>query len=271
MTKRRLVGAAAVAVVVSTGCSGAEPTGARRTPAGAQQNSTRAARATKPPATPTKAAAAPGRGSVSALVRRYGDFPAFAATGVPAAVVVRAKPGGKVVHSLDNPQPSGAPLTFLVKRLQGSWLEVYLPGRPNGSTGWIRSRDVTVAGISHRVDVHVGDHRLDLFEGNRRIGTYPIGVGTQNTPTPGGVFYLKELLRPTNKGGVYGPFAYGLSGFSNVLTKFGGGEGVIGIHGTNDESTIGKDVSHGCIRLRNADITRLATLLPLGTPVRIIA
>jgi lipoprotein-anchoring transpeptidase ErfK/SrfK len=190
---------------------------------------------------------------------------------MPKSVVVRARPGGKVSHTLANPQPSGAPLTFLVRRLQGNWLEVYLPVRPNGSTGWVRSRDVAVAGISHRVDVHVGDHRLDLFDRDKRIATYPIGVGTQNTPTRGGVFYLKELLRPTNKGGVYGPFAYGLSGFSNVLTEFSGGEGVIGIHGTNDESTVGKDVSHGCIRLRNADITRLATLLPLGTPVRIIA
>jgi lipoprotein-anchoring transpeptidase ErfK/SrfK len=58
-----------------------------------------------------------------------------------------------------------------------------------------------------------------------------------------------------------------LSGYSNVLTDFAGGDGVVGIHGTNDPSTIGKDVSHGCIRMTNENITKLAKSLPLGVPV----
>jgi lipoprotein-anchoring transpeptidase ErfK/SrfK len=46
---------------------------------------------------------------------------------------------------------------------------------------------------------------------------------------------------------------------------------VIGIHGTNEPQLVGTDVSHGCIRLRNEDISRLVGLLPLGTPVEITA
>jgi lipoprotein-anchoring transpeptidase ErfK/SrfK len=34
---------------------------------------------------------------------------------------------------------------------------------------------------------------------------------------------------------------------------------------------MGKNVSNGCIRMRNEDITRLAELAPLGTPVEIVA
>ncbi|MEO6713382.1 MAG: L,D-transpeptidase [Mycobacteriales bacterium] len=209
-----------------------------------------------------------------ALVARFGDYPAFAATAkIPSVAVFDLPTGARhELRKLSNPQPSGAPLTFLVKDLRGTdWLEVYLPVRPNGSAGWVRAADVAVSALPFRVDVHVKAHRLEVFENAELLGSYPIGVGTQNTPTPGGIFYLKELLKPTNKGGFYGPFAYGLSGFSNVLTKFGKGEGVIGIHGTNDEKTIGKDVSSGCVRLRNKDITALAQLLPLGTPVRILA
>lgn len=101
--------------------------------------------------------------------------------------------------------------------------------------------------------------------------TFPAGIGTSDTPTPGGTFYLKELLAPTNPDGAYGPYAYGLSGFSTTLQSFAGGEAVIGLHGTNSPSSIGHDVSFGCIRMRNADITALARLLPLGTPVRILA
>jgi len=99
----------------------------------------------------------------------------------------------------------------------------------------------------------------------------PVGVGTNATPTPGDLYYVKELLPPPEPNGPYGAYAYGLSGFSNQVTSFAGGEGVIGIHGTNDPSSIGKDVSFGCIRMSDAGITRLAGRLPLGTPVEIRA
>jgi lipoprotein-anchoring transpeptidase ErfK/SrfK len=111
-----------------------------------------------------------------------------------------------------------------------------------------------------------------VFENNAQFLEGPIGVGTQDTPTPGGIYYIKELLQPPDPTTVYGPYAYGLSGFSDVLESFNGGEGVIGIHGNNDESSLGNDVSAGCIRMDNEQITELVEKpLPLGTPVEIIA
>jgi hypothetical protein len=57
-----------------------------------------------------------------------------------------------------------------------------------------------------------------------------------------------------------------------VLTSFGGDpDAVIGIHGNNDPSSIGRNVSHGCIRLPNDVVSRMAGLIPLGTPVEIRA
>ena len=98
-----------------------------------------------------------------------------------------------------------------------------------------------------------------------------MGVGRAEVPTPGGIYYLKELLQPPNPDGAYGVYAYGLSGFSNVLQNFNGGSGVIGIHGTNEPEKVGTDVSHGCIRLHNEAIVRMVEEigLPLGTPVEI--
>lgn len=116
---------------------------------------------------------------------------------------------------------------FLVQEKRSGWLEVLLPVRPNGSTGWVRER------------------------GGQLLLQEPLGIGTADTPTPGGVYYLRELLRPPDPGTVYGPYADGLSGFSNVLTSFEGGEGVIGLHGNNDPSSLGSDVSAGCIRMDN--------------------
>jgi lipoprotein-anchoring transpeptidase ErfK/SrfK len=159
---------------------------------------------------------------------------------------------------------------LLVKRVAGGWLEVYLPQRPNGSTGWIRRREVAVTGDPYLLRVDLRRHRLTLLRRGEVVDRTPIGVGRAVTPTPSGVYYITELFRLTDPGGPYGPYGFGLSANSDVLHEFAGADGQIGIHGTNDPAGIGHDVSHGCIRLRNAEILRLARLLPLGTPVRIV-
>ena len=78
-----------------------------------------------------------------------------------------------------------------------------------------------------------------------------------------------KLLEPPDPNGPYVPYAFGLSGLSEQLTSFNGGNGRLGLHGTNDPDSIGQDVSHGCIRVANDVVIQLAELLPLGTPVQI--
>lgn len=168
---------------------------------------------------------------------------------------------------LANPNENGAPLVFLVREEQAGWYQVLLPVRPNGSTGWVRSTEVTTSTHEFKIVIELSAHRLTVHHRDGIFLEAPIGVGKGPTPTPIGVFFTKELLQPPNPNTAYGHYAYGLSGFSNVLTDFAGGDGVVGIHGTNDPSTVGKDVSHGCIRMTNENITRLAKTLPLGVPV----
>lgn len=170
------------------------------------------------------------------------------------------------------------PIVFLLKGTydpgaEPDRVEVYLPVRPNGSTGWVNTDEVTITSVPYRIEVAIAEHQLTVFDGDEIVLQAPIGVGTTDTPSPGGIYYLKELLQPPNPNGAYGHYAYGLSGFSNVLQSFNGGSGVIGIHGTNDPSSIGKDVSHGCIRVNNDIIDQLVLEvgLPLGTPVEILA
>lgn len=176
---------------------------------------------------------------------------------------------GHELLGLHHPQPSGAPLVFVVRRQQPGWLLVSLPVRPNGSTGWVRRSDIRLTQHRFRIVVELTAHRIRVYQGSDVIDDEPVGIGRRDTPTPGGSYYTTELIRPPNPNGPYGPFAYGLSGFSNVLTDFAGGDGVIGIHGTNDPSLLGHDASHGCIRMSNAGITRLVEVLPLGVPVEI--
>ena len=199
-------------------------------------------------------------------------FSVVATAKVPSVSVYESRGGtGAPKHQLANPTEIGGPLVFLVETGDAEWLQVDLPVRPNGSTGWIRASDVTLTQHDYRIVVELSAHRITVTKGNDVILAEPVAVGKNNTPTPGGKFYIKELLQPPNPNTVYGPYAYGLSGFSNALSSFAGGEAIIGIHGNNDPSTLGKDVSAGCIRMSNPGITMLAKTLPLGTPVEIKA
>ena len=181
---------------------------------------------------------------------------------------------------LDNPQPSGAApggffdLRMLVVEQREGWVKVLLPLRPNGSNGWVRRSAVDLETHDYRAVVELGAHRITVWKGNDVVLAEPVGVGASGrTPTTKGLFYTTELypVLPSQQA-AYGPWAFALSGFSEVLQSFGeGGTGVLGLHGTGDPSSIGRDVSNGCIRMSNSGITKLADMLPLGTPVEITA
>ena len=171
--------------------------------------------------------------------------------------------------TLHNPNLDGAPLVFLVRRTTGGWARVLLPIRPNGSSGWIKLSRVKLAGHDYAITINLTTHRLTATKGHKLVLKTPVGVGRAVTPTPPGLYYITELLKQPDPTGLYGPYAFGLSAHSNVLHEFAGADGILGIHGTNFPEGIGTDVSHGCIRMSNKAITKLAHTLPVGTPVRI--
>ena len=184
--------------------------------------------------------------------------------------IYRSRRSSHPVKTLRNPNPDGAPLVLLVKSVHDQWLQVYLPTRPNGSVGWIKSSQVTLVGNNYRVKVQLNSHRLTAYKGRKVMLRTPIGVGRAVTPTPSGLYYITELLKQPDSTGLYGPWAFGLSAHSNVLFEFAGADGILGIHGTNTPQGLGTNVSHGCIRVSNRAITRLANVLPAGTPVEIV-
>jgi lipoprotein-anchoring transpeptidase ErfK/SrfK len=172
---------------------------------------------------------------------------------------------------LDEDPAHVVPQVFLVESQQDGWVEVLLPVRPNGTTGWVRQRDVRLTPNPYSIDVSLTDRQITVHDGDEVLLQEPVAIGAGETPTPPGKYFLRVLLKAPDPTTVYGPYAYGLSAHSDVLTTFNGGDGEIGIHGNNDASVLGKDVTHGCIRISNDSITRLAGILPLGTPVAIVA
>lgn len=154
------------------------------------------------------------------------------------------------------------------RRPPGLWVHVRLPVLPNGRTGWIPRAALGGYQFVHtRLVVDRARFRATLFSDGRPIFTAPVGVGRPASPTPSGEFYVRDRVSGFGDP-FYGPIAYGTSARSAVLTEWPDG-GFVGIHGTNEPQLIPGAVSHGCIRLRNADILRLARLMPVGTPLTI--
>ena len=159
------------------------------------------------------------------------------------------------------------PLRFMVVSQRKGWVRVQLPKRPNRSTGWVRRRDVKLAATPYRIVIDRKRRRLTLLKRGRFAKRVKIALGTAATPTPEGRYFVTDLIRSNDP--FYGPYALGLSAYSPVLTSYAGGDGQLGIHGTNQPKSIGQRVSKGCIRVDNRFIRRLAKIVPLGTPVTI--
>lgn len=108
-----------------------------------------------------------------------------------------------------------------------------------------------------RIHIDVDKRRLTFFRTDNTSKTYKVAVGRPANPTPLGNWVITQ--KALNPGGPFG------ARWMRLSVPWGG----YGIHGTNNPSSIGKAVSHGCIRLHNEDVIEIYDLTPIGTPVTI--
>jgi hypothetical protein len=187
------------------------------------------------------------------------DAPAHRAPSLRSRIVGR-------LHFLSN---DGRAEIYLALRAYEGWVQVELPGRPNGARGWVPAEALGELHVSRSyLRVNRSTMRATLYRAGRRIWSAPVGVGRSSLPTPAGHFYVTEKLRAIG-GPFYGPLALATSAYAPTLTDWPGG-GEVGIHGTDEPQLIPGRPSHGCVRLRNADIERLWPLVEIGTPIEIV-
>jgi lipoprotein-anchoring transpeptidase ErfK/SrfK len=190
------------------------------------------------------------------------------------AAAARAAPrrGGRVIARLDTRTPEGTTgIVAVLGRAHDAgdrvWTRVRLPVLSN-ATGWVPRGALGGYGLVRtRLVVDMRSLQATLLRDGRPVFRAPVGVGRARWPTPRGQFFVRNRLT-RYRSPFYGPVAFGTSARSRVLTDWPAG-GYIGIHGTNRPDLIPGRVSHGCIRLRNADIRRLARLMGPGTPITI--
>jgi hypothetical protein len=186
---------------------------------------------------------------------------------------VGADPAAPIAARLSDETPEGTAnvVTVLDAKADGAgqlWVKVRLPVLPNASEGWVPRQAL---GAYHSVRTHLVVDRerltVTLYRDGSRIFSASVGVGTSAWPTPSGAFTVRSKLT-RYRSSFYGPIAFGTTARSAVLTDWPAG-GFVGIHGTNEPQLLPGRVSHGCIRMRNHDIVRLAKLMPVGTPLTI--
>lgn len=258
----------ACGLLLSSGCGGLDPASAETI---ASVATTRVSVTTVPPTTldttpPTSTSPSPPTTFAEP------DPVTWTAAKAEGPVEVFRAPGdASPFRILDERTILGTETVALVLEDSGAWLEVLLPGRPNGETGWVRAIDVEQYTVRRQAIVDVTTRTLQVLENDEVIFETAVGVGSLSSPTPLGTFFVTDAVRITNPTGPWGPYAFGLSARSDTVTEFNGGDGIIGIHGTNRPNSIGEAQSLGCVRLPNDVMLELSELLSVGSPVTIKA
>jgi len=223
-----------------------------------------------------------GAGAVGAprrppRTRVVSQAPAMAGTTVLATVLESApgyaRPGGRVAGTV----PAswyGRPSVLPVIGTWPGWVRVRLAQRPNGSTAWLPTADVTLASTPYRIVINLATTHLALYDNGRLVFSAPAGVGTTDDPTPTGEYFVAFDEPPPQPGVGYGPFVLVTSAHSLAISDWeGSGDAVIGIHGPlgmdAEIGTTGARISHGCVRLHGQALDRLAGVPP-GTPIDVI-
>ena len=182
-----------------------------------------------------------------------------------------ASPGGRKVKNV-SPTWEGERISMPVRAIRNGYYDVRLPGRPNGSTIWVKQSEVITGATPYQIIVNLATTHVKLMYRGNTIINVPAGVGTRMNPTPKGRFFVAFYAQAPNAG--YGPFVMVTSAHSNTITDWQfSGDALVAIHGPLGAGrTIGHTgarISHGCIRLHVADQLRFRNV-PVGTPVLVV-
>ncbi|MFA4964942.1 MAG: L,D-transpeptidase [Thermoleophilia bacterium] len=211
----------------------------------------------------------PSPASSAPLAPQYQRWTVGKALG-PVVVLARPLPGARVRARLQERTPQSYPTLVLVRAVREvagvTWYRVSIAVRPNGSSGWVREGQLAFYTTSAKIVIDLSARRLAVYRRGEKVGSYPVAVGRPGLETPTGLYFVNQKLRPPSPGGPYGVLALGISAFQPALSSWPQG-GPVAIHGTNRDDLIGQAVSHGCVRMHDADVLAVSRSVPAGSPV----
>jgi lipoprotein-anchoring transpeptidase ErfK/SrfK len=239
-------------------------------------------RTTGPAGPPVTQSAATSQGPQAPATPTPTASPAFSGMAkVPSrSLVASIRPGGA-----SGSRTAGGPVTLQVPgqwlkaasvlpviARQPGWVEVRLAQRPNGSVAWVPAGEVALATDSYHIVIDLTTRHLQLFKDGQEVASFPAGIGVPSDPTPTGRFFVALFAEAPSPG--YGPFVIVTSAHSNTISDWEeSGDAITAIHGAlGSDAAIGStgaQVSHGCVRLHDADLFQLRDV-PAGTPIDIV-
>jgi lipoprotein-anchoring transpeptidase ErfK/SrfK len=242
-----------VAVLLSSGSSSAGSTSPARASSPYKPFAPQAKRSAQPkPSTRANPPVPAGKGALVAVVHH--------------STRMRSSPGGHAYVKVPTHTEFGSPQAMWVVRTSGPWLGVISPLAGNGKVGWIPARAASLSRVSWQLKVTLAERRLTVLDKGHVRARFTIAVGAPDAPTPTGRFAVTDRLTTGDNAGPYGCCILALSAKApHAISDWDGGNR-IAIHSTPETSSIGKPVSHGCMRLTLAEGRWLLNHIPLGTP-----
>jgi lipoprotein-anchoring transpeptidase ErfK/SrfK len=150
----------------------------------------------------------------------------------------------------------------------------------NESTPAAKDKSSEAGAPATSVKIETKTNMLGVFEADKLVAAYPVTIGSAHTASPIGEWkvrqvvklpgfrYDEEMLKHGRRSGNFHILPPGPRSPVGVIWIALNKKG-IGLHGTNEPETIGRSVSHGCVRLSNWDVVRLAQKVKAGVPVSI--
>jgi lipoprotein-anchoring transpeptidase ErfK/SrfK len=185
------------------------------------------------------------------------------------------KPESVLKEGLTNPGPfEGLRTVETTGRLTEDFTEIVVPVKPNGTTAWVLTRNISLNESDVLVVIDLSERKAILYEGEKILREAPVAIGDKETPTPV-VNTIVDALWVRAESDIYlaplyGNRLFGLNQHSEALDEFGGRRPALAIHGTDEVEYIGTEISNGCIRMKPEDIDFFAQHVTLGTRVSII-
>ncbi len=165
---------------------------------------------------------------------------------------------------------------FLLLISQGSQVPSALSRIELPKISWTSTKSPPdpVKTVDSKLIVDLSDRQVSIFNKGKFKVKYPLAVGQEGWETPTGSFKIVQKLQnpvwqhpitheKIPPGDDRNPLGKWWIGFT-VANKLS-----IGFHGAADESLVGQAVSHGCLRMKNKDIEKLAQQVEVGTPVEV--
>jgi lipoprotein-anchoring transpeptidase ErfK/SrfK len=261
-----------VAASVPVALAGAEPAtgGSAQAVAAAPARTAELSAQTRAAATESIAASIRAAEQVAAAARADAMPPAEIVRVRPGrTLTLRARPHGAARAEVTHATEFGSPQTLGVVRRQGRWLGVTTAALPNGSVGWVHSRDPALTLRRTRWSIHadVSRRRIVLRRDGRTVRRLDVAVGRPGSPTPTGRFAITDKLSGGRFSPYYGCCVLAISATQPHTPPGWTGGNRMAIHGTSDPGSIGTDASAGCLRAADDDLQVLMDRAPLGTPV----